>query len=68
MVVSLDNERHSVVHWATVCGELEALEELLAWGKPLLLVLNRSDCWSAGELDPLLASIRRRLLHCQRAR
>ena len=41
--------------------ELEALEELLAWGKPLLLVLNRSDCWPAAELEPLLASIRRRL-------
>lgn len=41
--------------------ELEALEELLAWGKPLLLVLNRSDCWPAGELEALLASIRRRL-------
>ena len=34
---------------------------MLAWGKPLLLVLNRSDCWPAGELEALLASIRRRL-------
>jgi small GTP-binding protein len=41
--------------------ELEALEQLLAWGKPLLLVLNRSDCWPAAELEALLASIRRRL-------
>lgn len=41
--------------------ELEALEQLLAWGKPLLLVLNRSDCWPSGELEALLASIRRRL-------
>ena len=41
--------------------ELEALEELLAWGKPLLLVLNRSDCWPASELQDLIASIRRRL-------
>jgi hypothetical protein len=41
--------------------ELEALEQLLAFGKPLLLVLNRSDCWPAGEQDALLASIRRRL-------
>jgi small GTP-binding protein len=41
--------------------ELEALEQLLAWGKPLVLVLNRSDCWPAGELEALLASIRRRL-------
>ena len=28
-------------------GELEALEILLASGKPLLLVLNRCDCWPA---------------------
>jgi GTP-binding protein Era len=41
--------------------ELEALKQLLAFGKPLLLVLNRSDCWPAGELEALLASIRRRL-------
>ena len=42
-------------------GELEALEILLASGKPLLLVLNRSDCWPAAELPALRASIRRRL-------
>jgi small GTP-binding protein len=41
--------------------ELEALETLLASGKPLLLVLNRSDCWPAAELPALVASIRRRL-------
>jgi len=41
--------------------ELEALEPLLASGKPLLLVLNRADCWPAAELPALLASIRRRL-------
>jgi small GTP-binding protein len=41
--------------------ELEALEVLLASGKPLLLVLNRSDCWPQKELPALLASIRRRL-------
>ena len=41
--------------------ELEALEALLASGKPLLLVLNRSDCWPAGEQAALVASIRRRL-------
>ncbi len=41
--------------------ELEALEALLASGKPLLLVLNRSDCWPAGEQSALIASIRRRL-------
>ncbi len=41
--------------------ELEALQQLLAWGKPLLLVLNRSDCWPAAEQEALLASIRRRL-------
>ena len=42
-------------------GELEALEILLASGKPLLLVLNRCDCWPAAELAALAASIRRRL-------
>jgi GTP-binding protein Era len=41
--------------------EREALEPLMASGKPLLLVLNRSDCWPAAELDGLIASIRRRL-------
>lgn len=41
--------------------EAEALELLLASGKPLLLVLNRIDCWPEAEHDALLASIRRRL-------
>lgn len=42
-------------------GEREALEILLASGKPLLLVLNRCDGWPAEELPALIASIRRRL-------
>ncbi|MCT0207209.1 GTP-binding protein [Synechococcus sp. CS-1332] len=41
--------------------EAEALDDLLASGKPLLLVLNRSDCWPEAERDALLASIGRRL-------
>ncbi len=41
--------------------EAEALDQLLACGKPLLLVVNRSDCWPPAELAALLASIRRRL-------
>jgi GTP-binding protein Era len=41
--------------------EAEALEQLLASGKPLLLVLNRTDCWPAEEREALLASIRGRL-------
>ncbi|MFY8148219.1 MAG: DUF697 domain-containing protein [Prochlorococcaceae cyanobacterium] len=41
--------------------ELEALETLLASGKPVLLVLNRCDCWPEAEREALLASIRRRL-------
>ena len=41
--------------------EAEALEVLLAAGKPVLVVLNRSDCWPADQLEALLASIRRRL-------
>ncbi|MEI7665562.1 MAG: DUF697 domain-containing protein [Synechococcaceae cyanobacterium ELA263] len=42
-------------------SELEALDSLVASGKPLLLVLNRCDCWPAAELEALKASIRRRL-------
>jgi small GTP-binding protein len=41
--------------------ELEALEVLLASGKPLLMVLNRCDCWPDAELPSLLDSIQRRL-------
>ena len=41
--------------------ELEALETLLASGKPLLLVLNRCDYWPETEQADLIASIRRRL-------
>ena len=41
--------------------ELEALEQLLDRGKPVLLVLNRCDCWPPEEREALLASIRRRL-------
>ena len=41
--------------------EREALAQLAAQGKPLLLVLNRCDCWSPAEQSELLASIRRRL-------
>ncbi|XP_065350410.1 protein phosphatase 1 regulatory subunit 12B [Cloeon dipterum] len=29
---AVDNEKHSLVHWATVCGEVEALEALLEAG------------------------------------
>jgi len=42
-------------------AEAEALEQVLGWGKPLLLVVNRIDCWPVGERAPLLDSIRRRL-------
>ncbi|XP_028895503.2 protein phosphatase 1 regulatory subunit 12B [Zeugodacus cucurbitae] len=31
-VNAVDNEGHSVVHWATVCGEVEALRSVLAAG------------------------------------
>jgi GTPase len=41
--------------------ELDALSQLAASGKPLLLVLNRCDCWSEPEQQELIASIRRRL-------
>ena len=41
--------------------ELEALGWLLDSGKPLVIVLNRCDCWPQDELRQLEASIRRRL-------
>ena len=45
--------------------ELDALDTLVASGKPVLPVLNRSDCWSDQERSLLLASIGRRMLaHC----
>ncbi|CAB3378008.1 Hypothetical predicted protein [Cloeon dipterum] len=31
-LTAVDNEKHSLVHWATVCGEVEALEALLEAG------------------------------------
>lgn len=41
--------------------ELDALASLQDKGKPVIIVLNRSDCWPAEELAPLLTSINRRL-------
>ncbi|MFM8525839.1 MAG: DUF697 domain-containing protein, partial [Cyanobacteriota bacterium] len=41
--------------------DLEALEQLLQRGKPLVLVLNRLDTWPAAEQEALITSIRRRL-------
>ena len=41
--------------------EQDALSPLLASGKPLLLVLNRCDCWSEQQQTALIASIQRRL-------
>jgi ankyrin repeat protein len=32
---SLDNERHSAVHWAVVCGEVEILRLLHAAGSDI---------------------------------
>jgi len=42
-------------------GDADALTVLFTSGKPLLLVLNRSDCWPREELPVLEASIRRRV-------
>ncbi|WP_246833843.1 DUF697 domain-containing protein [Synechococcus sp. CB0101] len=41
--------------------EAQALEQLLSAGKPVLLVLNRIDCWPESEREALISSIRRRL-------
>ena len=46
--------------------EAEALEQLLTAGKPVLLVLNRIDCWPEQERAELIRSIRRRLPTAQR--
>lgn len=40
--------------------ELEALKTLLSRGRPVLLVLNKSDLYTAAERDALLESLRRR--------
>lgn len=46
--------------------ELDALNTLVASGKPVLTVLNRSDCWAEKDRSALLVSIRRRIRrHCQ---
>ena len=41
--------------------EAELLERLLVEGKPVLVVLNRSDGWPAEELSALMTSLKRRL-------
>ncbi len=41
--------------------ELDALEVLLSSGKPIFLVLNRSDQWANSELKELMRSIHNRL-------
>ncbi|MCP9881435.1 DUF697 domain-containing protein [Cyanobium sp. Alchichica 3B3-8F6] len=53
VLLVLDGDLTSVEH--------DALAPLLASGKPLLLVLNRCDCWSDAEQAELIASIQRRL-------
>ena len=53
VLLVLDGDLTSVEH--------DALAPLLASGKPLLLVLNRCDCWSDAEQADLIASIQRRL-------
>lgn len=41
-------------------SELRALRALLGYGRPVLVVLNKSDLFTAAELDSLLATLRRR--------
>jgi hypothetical protein len=41
--------------------DLQALQVLMHSGKPVVLVLNRCDCWPDDQQKALLASIRRRL-------
>ena len=40
--------------------ELDALKKVLAQGRPVLVVLNKADLYTADELNALLASIRRK--------
>ena len=53
VLLVLDGDLTSVEH--------DAVSPLLASGKPLLLVLNRCDCWSEQQQTALIASIQRRL-------
>ena len=53
VLLVLDGDLTSVEH--------DALSPLLTSGKPLLLVLNRCDCWSEQQQTALIASIQRRL-------
>lgn len=53
VLLVLDGDLTSVEH--------DALAPLLASGKPVMLVLNRCDCWSEAEQAELIASIKRRL-------
>ncbi len=53
VLLVLDGDLTSVEH--------DALAPLLASGKPLLLVLNRCDCWTDAEQADVIASIQRRL-------
>ena len=53
VLLVLDGDLTSVEH--------DAVSPLLASGKPLLLVLNRCDCWSEQQQAALIASIQRRL-------
>ena len=41
-------------------AQIDHYVPLLASGKPVLLVLNRCDCWSEAEQAELIASIKRR--------
>ena len=40
--------------------ELDALRKVLAQGRPVIVVLNKADLYTADELDALLGSIRRK--------
>ena len=40
--------------------ELDALRKVLTQGRPVLVVLNKADLYTAEELDALLASVRRK--------
>lgn len=41
-------------------SELRALRALLGYGRPVLVVLNKSDLFTSAELESLLATLRRR--------
>lgn len=48
---AVDNEQHSALHWAIVCGELEALDLLQKAGQERVDLMPRKTTRSQSELS-----------------